>query len=275
MESTQLEVAIGTSVEAQMRKKSRAIAVLSSIETGDSTAMSFINTEKFKQHNLTAEDGVEGFAKMMTSLSDFPEVAMVNTVRVIEDGEFVVAHTEYNLFGEKIGFDIFRFEDDLIVEHWDNLQPKVAQKNPSGHTMIDGVREIKLGEPTEKNRALIKDFAEDILIGGNFQNIDIYFDGDNYIQHNPTIGDGLTAFNAALKEMAAEGVAMQFNKIHHIFCESDFVLLVTEGVFGKDGGVPTSFYDLFRVENGKIAEHWDVIEAITPPDERRNNNGKF
>ena len=50
--------------------------------------------------------------------------ARVNTVRVFEDGDFVFAHTEYDFFGPKIGFDIFRFEDGKIVEHWDNLQEK-------------------------------------------------------------------------------------------------------------------------------------------------------
>jgi predicted SnoaL-like aldol condensation-catalyzing enzyme len=46
----------------------------------------------------------------------------VNTVRVLQDGDFVATHTEYNFFGPKAGFDIFRFENGLIVEHWNNLQ---------------------------------------------------------------------------------------------------------------------------------------------------------
>jgi predicted SnoaL-like aldol condensation-catalyzing enzyme len=50
------------------------------------------------------------------------------------------------------------------------------------------------------------------------------------------------------------------------------VLAVSEGTFG---GTPTSYYDLFRVENGKIAEHWDVMETILQEDKRANTNGKF
>jgi predicted SnoaL-like aldol condensation-catalyzing enzyme len=38
---------------------------------------------------------------------------------------------------------------------------------------------------------------------------------------------------------------------------------------------PTAFYDLFRVENGKIAEHWDVLETIPPETSWQNQNGKF
>ena len=38
---------------------------------------------------------------------------------------------------------------------------------------------------------------------------------------------------------------------------------------------PTSYYDLFRVENGKIAEHWDVMETIAPESEWKHQNGKY
>ena len=52
----------------------------------------------------------------------------------------------------------------------------------------------------------------------------------------------------------------------------NFVLGVSEGTFG---GVPTSYYDFWRIENGKIAEHWDVMETIADPSVRKNDNGKF
>lgn len=54
--------------------------------------------------------------------------------------------------------------------------------------------------------------------------------------------------------------------------EGNFVLTMSEGLFA---GKQVSFYDLFRVEAGKIAEHWDTIEAIPPRDQWKNNNGKF
>ena len=50
------------------------------------------------------------------------------------------------------------------------------------------------------------------------------------------------------------------------------MLGVSEGAFG---GKPTSYYDLWRVENGKIAEHWDVMETIADKSTWQNNNGKF
>ena len=47
---------------------------------------------------------------------------------------------------------------------------------------------------------------------------------------------------------------------------------MSEGTFG---GKATCFYDLWRVENGKIAEHWDVMETIPAKTEGKNTNGKF
>jgi predicted SnoaL-like aldol condensation-catalyzing enzyme len=57
-----------------------------------------------------------------------------------------------------------------------------------------------------------------------------------------------------------------------VLAEGSFVLSVSEGA---RGGVHSSFYDLFRVEAGKLVEHWDTIEAIPPRSEWKNDNGKF
>ena len=72
--------------------------------------------------------------------------------------------------------------------------------------------------------------------------------------------------------MASQGITMRYNKIHKVLGEGNFVLTVSEGTFADK---PTSFYDLFKVENGKIAEHWDVVETIIPEADRKNTNGKF
>jgi predicted SnoaL-like aldol condensation-catalyzing enzyme len=198
--------------------------------------------------------------------------ARVNTVRVLQDGDFIVAHTDYNFFGPKIGFDIFRFEGGSIVEHWDNLQEKPTVANPSGHTMIDGTTEVVDLEKTAENKSLVRSFVDDILVNGRMDKLTSYFDGDKYIQHNPQIGDGLSGLGAALEVWAKRGITMKYDRIHHVLGEGNFVLVASEGTLG---GQLTSFYDLFRVEKGKIAEHWDTIETILPKEQRKNENGKF
>jgi len=251
-------------------KKTQAVALLKSIETGDPTPVGYINPEKYIQHNLGVADGLAGFGAVLQQLP--PNSAKANTVRAFEDDDFVFTHTEYNFFGPKIGFDIFRYEDGKIVEHWDNLQETPATPNPSGHTMIDGATAIKDKEKTEVNKALVKGFIQSILIEGKMDQLAGYFDGDNYIQHNPQIADGLSGLGEGLEAMAKQGITMKYDKIHKVLGEGNFVLIVSEGYFAD---AHTSFYDLFRVENGKIAEHWDVIETIPAESEWKNQNGKF
>lgn len=254
----------------EISNKEKVVALLKSIETGAQEPVGYINPNMYIQHNLGVADGLAGFGTLLQQLP--PNSAKVNTVRVFGDGDFVFSQTDYNFFGPKIGFDIFRFENGKIVEHWDNLQEKPANPNPSGHTMIDGTTEIKDINKTEENKTLVSNFVNDILVNGKMEKLAGYFDGDNYIQHNPNIADGLSGLGKALEYLASQGITMKFDKVHRVLGEGNFILTISEGSFGDKH---TSFYDLFRVENGKIAEHWDVMETIAPKDEWKNNNGKF
>lgn len=250
--------------------KGKAVALLNSIETGDQSAVSYVNPQDYTQHNLTVGDGLAGFGAVLQALPKGS--AKVNVVRSFQDGDYAFTHTDYNFFGPKIGFDLFRFEDGLIVEHWDNLAEKSEEPNPGGHTQIDGPTEIQDQHKTEQNKTLVAGFVDAILVKGQMDNLGEYFDGDNYIQHNTAIGDGLSGLGLALEAMAKQGIKMVYTKIHKVLGEGNYVLCISEGTFADK---PTSYYDLFRVQNGKIAEHWDVMETIIPKDQWKNANGKF
>lgn len=252
------------------QNKERVFALLKAIESGEGEPVAVIDPEHYTQHNLGAADGLAGFGALLALLPEGS--ARVRTVRLIEDGDLVAAHTDYDFFGPKIGFDIFRFENGRIVEHWDNLQEKPDAPNPSGHTMTDGPSQVVDLDKTEENKALVAAFVEEILVNGRLEKLSGYFDGDNYIQHNPQIADGLTGLGAALQALADQGVAMVYARVHKVVGEGNFVLVASEGTFG---GAPVAYYDLFRVRDGKIAEHWDVIENIPPRDQWQNSNGKF
>jgi predicted SnoaL-like aldol condensation-catalyzing enzyme len=260
----------GTTDMAQADQKQQARALLEAIETGESAPVGVINADNYKQHNLGAADGLAGFGALLQALP--AGSAKVTTVRTFQDGDLVFLHTAYDFFGPKIGFDIFRFEDGKIVEHWDNLQETPAGPNPRGHSMIDGPTEATDLDRTAANKQLVAAFVDDILVNGKMDKLAGYFDGDAYVQHNPQIGDGLSGLGAALGEMAKAGITMKYDRVHKVLGEGNFVLTVSGGSFA---GKPSAFYDLFRVENGKIAEHWDTIETIPPRSEWKNENGKF
>ena len=91
----------------QISKKQQVVELLKAIETGASEPVGYINADNYKQHNLTVADGLAGFGEALAALPKGS--ARVNTVRVFEDGDYVFEHTDYNFFGEKIGFHIFSF----------------------------------------------------------------------------------------------------------------------------------------------------------------------
>ena len=254
-----------------MSNKEKAIAVISSIETGEPEAINYINAEQYTQHNLAVADGLAGFGEVLQALPEGSAKARVK--RVIQDDNYVVLHTEYNFFGPKVGFDVFRFEDGKIVEHWDNLQT-IAPATPSGHTQLDGSTTITDLDKTAENKAIVADFVKTILMNGDMSQINKFIDSDDsaYIQHNPSIGDGLSGLGKALEEMANAGLTMKYDNNHKVLGEGNFVLSISEGVFANEH---VAFYDLFRLENGKIVEHWDTIEAIPTQSEWKNTNGKF
>lgn len=94
------------------------------------------------------------------------------------------------LGGEQVTFDIFRFEDSLIVEHCDNLAAVVAP-TPSGRTQIDEQTEAKDLDKTETKREIVKKFLYDVMQDKNSQKTPDNFDSDKYLQHNTGIADGL------------------------------------------------------------------------------------
>ena len=258
-----------TKIEMEVSNKQKVTELLKSIETGAAAPAAYINANHYIQHNQAVADGLAGFGALLQQLPEGS--AKVNTVRVFADGDYVVAHTDYNFFGPKIGIDIFRFEDGLIVEHWDNLQEKVSE-TASGHSQIDGFTEIKDLDKTEENKTLIKQLLNDVFMGANPNKITDYISTEQYVQHNPGIKDGLAGLGEALKTLAEAGMPMVVEKNHIVLGEGNFVLSVSEGIFMKE---KVAFYDLFRIEDGKVVEHWDTIQQLMPEEEAKNTNGKF
>lgn len=255
----------------ELSNKEKGVALLRSLETGDQAPVGYLNANKYIQHNLSVADGLEGFG---TILQNAPEGGFkADIVRAYQDGDYVFIHTIYDFFGPKTGFDVFRFENGLIVEHWDNLID-IAPPNPSGHTQTNGPTKLTDIDKTEANKTMVNDFVSTILMKGEMEKLGSFIDSgvENYIQHNPAIADGLSGLGKALEGMAKQGIAMEYKTIHKVLGEGNFVLAISEGAFDDK---PTSYYDLFRVANGKIVEHWDVMETILPESEWKNTNGKF
>ena len=276
-----------TDSEEKLSRPDLIRKLLKGIETGDPESAKVVNENVYIQHNPQTQEGGEGLAKLFARLSKTNP--HVNVVRAFEDGDYVFGNTEYDFQTRRIGFEVFRFEGNYAVEHWDNIQPRMGP-NGSGRSMVDGPTEAKDHDKTEPNRELVRKFTNEIMMERNHPDVAIKdYVIDDLIQHDPRVEDGLDALLQVLlrrrhqqqqpqgQEEEQEGTSspsysMQYDTLHRILAEGNFVLTVCKGYLD---GVQTSFYDLYRIEDGKICEHWNTIEAVPPKSEWKNNNGKF
>ena len=222
----------------------------------------------YRQHSSLAPDGPEGLRHLVQSSSDG---FRYDLHRAIADGDLVALHGTYHGIGATpfVAFDIFRVADGKLAEHWDALAP-VVETTVSGRSQTDGPTEVTDLEETAANRALVAGFVDDVLKGGKADKITDYVSSEQYWQHNPVVGDGLDGFATAFGALAAHGINLVYDTVHRVVAEGNFVLTVSEGGFGP---TPTAFYDLFRVDNGKIVEHWDVTPEIAT--DLPHDNGLF
>jgi predicted SnoaL-like aldol condensation-catalyzing enzyme len=247
----------------------RIRTLLKGIETGDPEAVSVISPTQYIQHNPQTQTGREGLAALFARLSKTSP--RVNIVRAFADVDFVFGHTEYEFSSRRVGFEVFRFEGDFAVEHWDNIQPRQGP-NASGHSMADGPTEATDLVHTEANRELVRAFVERVRIAGKISALGDYVCAEHYTEHHPKGVDGLAPLKLRLGSTTSGSEAFRYCRLHRVLAQGSFALAVSEG---SCAGVRTAFYDLYRVEAGKIVEHWDTLEAVAPPEEWKHDNGKF
>ncbi|WP_410595617.1 hypothetical protein [Amycolatopsis sp. lyj-23] len=233
--------------------RERTAAIQQSIESGDRFPLAYFDSRRYVQHNLALGDG---FGALLEFLDSLPAgSSRVRPLRTFEDGDISFAHLEYFLapMGEVVGFEVHRWEDGRIVEHWDNLQPLV------GHGMTDGT--VERGDParTGETKLVAAAFVGALLRGQTPEPV-----GAGYVEHHPDVDPAKPWWSSAAD--------VEYTALHRTLGDGDFCLTMAEG---RLAGEHTAFYDLFRVEDGLVAEHWDVLERIPPRAEWRNDNGKF
>lgn len=127
-----------------------------------------------------------------------------------------------------------------------------------------------MGAIEEANKRAVLEFYELLLNRKDFE-ASRRFMADGYIQHNPAVGDrpeGLKKFVAFLKENFPD----QRNEIKRVIAEGDYVVLHVHAL--RPPETPgRAIIEIFRLREGKIEEHWDVIQSI--PEQSANPNGMF
>ncbi|AFQ12369.1 TPA: ester cyclase [Bacillus pacificus] len=145
--------------------------------------------------------------------------------------------------------------------------------NTKGHSIKgENVAPVSKDNVTEKekNKKMVVDFYNEVF---NKHNIDIIpkYVSEDYKQHNPFVADGRKAFMDFFKEDFVKNPNSSA-EIKRVVAEGDTVVLhVHSRTNSQDKGV--AIVDIFRIKDGKIFEHWDVIQEI--PNEAANNNTMF
>ncbi|AKA24659.1 ester cyclase [Pseudomonas chlororaphis] len=125
-------------------------------------------------------------------------------------------------------------------------------------------------EQEQRNKLTVLEFYEQGLNRKNFEAAAPYL-GERYIQHNPNAEDGVEGFRkfvAFLKQRYPDSRS----EVEQVFVDGDFVILHVRNT-GRVPGEIKSIIDIFRLEQGKIVEHWDSIQTV--PEKSANPNGMF
>jgi predicted SnoaL-like aldol condensation-catalyzing enzyme len=267
-------LASGAMAQDSMSNREIVGTFLGAVLTGDTDTMRDLANPDYIQHNPFIPTGLEPFIDLLPVLAEAGTTA--ENIRMFQDGDFVFMHNIWRNaepFGapEMVAFDIIRVDENgRVAEHWDALQPLVTE-TVSGRTQTDGPTEITDLDQTEANKALAVALIEDVLMGRDPARITDYISAESYAQHNPMIADGLDGIISAVEALTAQGNMFVYTEIHAVLGEGNFVLTVSEGEWS---GQTHAFYDLFRMEDGMIVEHWDVIQPVLT-EGLANTNGMF
>ena len=242
----------------------RVSTIFAGMSVGDvELATKYIEPKRFVEHNPYVADGVEGLTNFINQSPR--DQLRLEVIRAIQDGPYVMTQAKGQRSGGKVFFDIFRFEDGLVVEHW-VFSAMDAPPNRSGHTQIDGPSEARHPENTEKNKSLLRNYYETFHIRGDHSRSEQYFADDLMIRHEPGVHDGVAEF---LRDVEVLMHHRTIDEIKFLLGQGDLVFIAAKGTHEDK---PCVYIDLYRVENEKLVEHWGFPEMVPAQELWRNTN---
>ncbi len=122
----------------------------------------------------------------------------------------------------------------------------------------------------EANKKIVVDFYDKAINQKDFEAASKHL-GSRYTQHNPNAGDGPEGLKAFL-QFLKEKFPNSRSEIKRVFAEGDYVIVHVHAV-REPGTRGNAIVDIFKLENGKVVEHWDVVQPI--PEKAANTNGMF
>ena len=261
----------------ELTNEEKARALQAALETGDPTPLDYLSDEQYIQHNVFLPNGKEALAGFYSGSSIGITVDIHRSIVV---GDYVILHTTFGgswgmLSGsgsDQVVFDVWRFENGKMVEHWDNIANVTDDMDGTSQTNGTVTPASDL-ENTSANQSLLEEMAQTLFVNGDWTNVSDYFNINEYVQHSVGAGtDG--SFLASLEGQT--GVSF-YDEVKFVHVQGNFGLVMSQGgdITGADPIGRYAYYDLFRMANGKIVEHWDIIQFIPPRELWASNSGKW
>lgn len=225
--------------------------------------------ETYTQHSTGVPDGKEGFKKFFEDFFVRNPKRDIKIVRAIEDGEYVFLHVhQYLNDGEYqwVTADIFRSDkNERIVEHWDVIDYYCENEKNKNLDPIFGEFEIRDIEKSEENKKIIRKFLVEIMQNQEYNLIEKYVSKD-VIQHNIEIDQGIEEYKNYITN---NNISYDF--VFKVLAQGNYVVSYSKMLKNAE---EYAHFDIFRIENQKIEEIWNVTE-IMPKKEKLTNLGKF
>ncbi|MFI6551097.1 nuclear transport factor 2 family protein [Streptomyces prunicolor] len=260
-------------------EKSVAVHVLKGVfERGDTSVVDrFVRTD-YIQHNPLAPNGSQTLKNLAPGFhQQFPD-AEYDVKRVMAEGDLVLVHSNVIATPGTRGnavIDIFRFQGGKIAEHWDVGQ-EVPATTANGNDMFSTASFPRTEQPgprwlTAYNEKLVTDYVERVGVKKDVSAVDAYVIAKGYQQHSPQFPNGSQDLKATLTASYQQFPDATYD-IKRVIAEGDLVA-VHGHYIAAPGQRGQAILDLFRVRDGKIVEHWDVIQDV--PATSANDNTMF
>ncbi|MEN0055417.1 MAG: nuclear transport factor 2 family protein [Mucilaginibacter sp.] len=209
--------------------------------------------EDYIQHNPTVKQGRAGITDVINYLKTLPpppEDAKSPIIRAIQEGDLVITHLDISFMGKRMAvIDLFKLKDGMLAEHWDAIQT-LPDQSGEAITATNGTSEIDIHVSTTESKHVVEEFYKAIVEKKPAEN----FIHEDYVEHDlSAIQSGKNLFDY-LNTNPDRSI-----KLHRIIGEGNFVTVQSE--FKRDGKGYV-FYEIFKVTDHQIAEHWSVEQAI-------------
>ena len=232
------------------------------IAEGEMALVDSLIAVDYIQHNPQVKTGRAGIKEALAFLQQMPKPENPPTpFRIIlGEGELVGVYMEVEVMGQaKAVMEIFRFEAGLLAEHWDAIQDRPQLQTPTKMS-LDAAQSQVNPDSKSTHQKLVAAYYEKVLLVSDFENIADFASQDIRL-HEESEQHGIESLKSAMEKR-------QYESLHRVVSEGDFVLAQARGIIDEKAHV---FYDLYRLKNGKIEEHWAVSQAI--PEIMAHENG--